>query len=1587
MRLQYLEVIDRIYISGLNWALEKTGHRLFITLYALSRIILSAWRSKRRAVGLRGVCFAASGEQIVIQSKSPAVGRWQALGLAVAAILIAAFILLIGNQPARDTVLAPSGSLGQGVPGPIQSGDVRPGPMTTYVAYLPVIQNAVGNPTATPTRTSTPSPTRTGTPIPPTATPTSITLQVAASNDDVNEDGSSFEPAFNTIWLGTAASTSASFTGLRFTNVPLPQGATILSAHLEVFSSQSQWIRIQMSIAAEAADNSLPFSSSNRPSQRPRTNQRVTHDSDVQWQANTWYALDEMAGVIQEVVNRPGWAAGNALAIILQGSGGPYTRKFVVSFDGAAANAPRLVITYTTTTTPTPTRTPTTTPTRTNTPVPPTATPTRTNTPVSPSATPTRTNTPLPPTATPTRTNTPVSPSATPTRTATSTPPPAVDGRFGIRSAAVQLSNDAGRIAQLVYDAGLGWAREPVSWPQIEPSDNAWNWTATDRAISALASQGLSILVNLNQTPLWASSCPDDPDPTRCLPLGIDLPITDPANHYADMLRTIVTRYRGQVRAWQIWNDQNTYAGWHPTPNAADYTRLLRVAYQVIKGIDPAATVVLGGISAARCGSIPYPCIDIDYLDALAAAGAWAYFDASAFRAYMGNAIPEYTWAPYRQRLMDFVTYANQYGVKPLWVTEYGWDTAGVSEDQQASFLVRATMLGVSVAGVEAQMVFALRDSSGYTITYNDYTPRPAYQALRVMAQKVSGATFVRFTNAGSYRVTRFTRDGQTLDVMWAAAANPYTTTVALEGPATITSRDGEVLAIHATVATVTEKPIYVEYDTPTTPTATPTNTSSPAPSPTPTGTNTPLPPTATPTRTNTPAPATATPTRTNTPVPPTATPTRTNTPIPPTATPTRTNTPISATNTPTRTNTPIPPTATPTRTNTPTPSTVTPTRTPTRTPTPTATAGAPSPTPTSPPPGAPGEWTQHAHDAQHTGYTDQVVPTPWRWKWAWNGPDPNGGVIPGKFGLPRNVQPITGGGRVYIAAGSRGVFALSEANGSVLWNTNPGGAINSTPAYDPDTVALFVVSTNGSLYKLNAATGATLAQFPTGASSTLPLPPALWGDRVFFAMGASVYAVNKYTMTQIWSYNAGSPVHTPPAYSPSRNRVVVASQDLYVHAINNTTGSQAWRVKPTVRQPGDPGSSSNYAEVLNGWPVIAEVHGYVLIKLRLDWNTLWTWNPWPTDNATMRSNLQSRPDQQALFALDLDDGSVPFIANLGHGGWGDGGYLPMGPQPAVKRFADGTEVVYTIIRGHTLYDGRWDSHFGEMLLDDTTVPGFQAGYVRFINYDWPMNQPDINEFLLTDEQPFVTMAGDYLFGAHFEFTYPIQVLDRSSNRGSFYNQITSAYLPHLIVKTDTCAFDPSHYCPYPPGLSSSGRNYPAGFYIYNPSAHGIWDQYWSGYAVWVVSNNTVYFRTNDGAIVALEHGNPLGPNQPLRLSPQAKDETRDTIAVEETDIREPKVITHTQARAYAGEVKIVEGRIAEIINNGKAVYLGFQKPHMGALVVRILKEDWDNFGGTPDRQYQVGQVIQVTGRIGWYQGDPAIIVHHPSQIRVKHEP
>ena len=190
------------------------------------------------------------------------------------------------------------------------------------------------------------------------AADTVLTLQVGASVDDVNEVNNALDTTSTTQWIGNGGATTGSYAGMRFTSVLIPRGSLITSAYLQVYSTQNQWISCAFSIAADAVGNSSPFTSSTRPSQRTPTANAVTHSDNVSWAADTWYALDDMRAVVQEIVGRPDWQAGNSLSIILRGTGsGAFSRKFVRSFDSGAANAPRLVVTYTSSGTPLPSAT------------------------------------------------------------------------------------------------------------------------------------------------------------------------------------------------------------------------------------------------------------------------------------------------------------------------------------------------------------------------------------------------------------------------------------------------------------------------------------------------------------------------------------------------------------------------------------------------------------------------------------------------------------------------------------------------------------------------------------------------------------------------------------------------------------------------------------------------------------------------------------------------------------------------------------------------------------------------------------------------------------------------------------------------------------------------------------------------------------------------------------------------------------------------------------------------------------------------------------------------------------------------------
>jgi cytochrome c peroxidase len=173
-----------------------------------------------------------------------------------------------------------------------------------------------------------------------------VEVRVTAGADDAEED-TSLHVDLGSSDLELTEEATAQTVGIRFAGVDIPPGATISRAYVQFAADETQSGPTALVIQGEAADNALGFTTATG-----NVSSRVRTSAAVAWPAvPPWAALGEsgpdqrtpdIAAVIQEIVDRGGWASGNALAIILTGSG----RRTAESFDGDKGRAPLLHVEY-----------------------------------------------------------------------------------------------------------------------------------------------------------------------------------------------------------------------------------------------------------------------------------------------------------------------------------------------------------------------------------------------------------------------------------------------------------------------------------------------------------------------------------------------------------------------------------------------------------------------------------------------------------------------------------------------------------------------------------------------------------------------------------------------------------------------------------------------------------------------------------------------------------------------------------------------------------------------------------------------------------------------------------------------------------------------------------------------------------------------------------------------------------------------------------------------------------------------------------------------------------------------------------------
>jgi hypothetical protein len=289
-----------------------------------------------------------------------------------------------------------------------------------------------------------------------------------------------------------------------------------------------------------------------------------------------------------------------------------------------------------------------------------------------------------------------------------------------------------------------------VTWPDLEPNKGQWQFERLDRYVSLAQQHHTSILLPLGMSPLWASARPQ----VTAEPKNVD--------DWRTFVRTVATRYKGRIQAYEIWNEPNLRDFWTGTTD--QMLMLTKEASQIIRSVDPQAIVVSPSATAD---------IGIPWLAEFLKKGGGQFVDVIGYHFYVSKGPEELV--PFIQWVQQVIS-ENGSADKPIWNTESGWLAPARfdSEEVAAAYLARAYILGWA-AGLQRFYWYAWDNRSMAIVTYKevDHAVTPAGYAYNIMEDWLVGARMEGCAESVDHNWTcQLNRSGKKEWIVWNPQGN-----------------------------------------------------------------------------------------------------------------------------------------------------------------------------------------------------------------------------------------------------------------------------------------------------------------------------------------------------------------------------------------------------------------------------------------------------------------------------------------------------------------------------------------------------------------------------------------------------------------------------------------------------------------------------------------------------------------------------------------------------------------------------------------------------------------------------------------------
>ncbi|MDR2211887.1 MAG: cellulase family glycosylhydrolase [Spirochaetaceae bacterium] len=283
----------------------------------------------------------------------------------------------------------------------------------------------------------------------------------------------------------------------------------------------------------------------------------------------------------------------------------------------------------------------------------------------------------------------------------------------------------------LLDNFGAVWIRTTVRWTGVEPEEGAWDFARWDLYVEKAKAAGKKIIFILGFDSEWLY--PDRREHRDLTEREIP--------YFLKYVEQVVSRYRGRVDAFEIWNEPNGFF-WYGSNE--HFFALSAAAAKKIKEVDPQATVLAGSTLW----------VPRSFLRGMFNAGAFEHTDGISVHPYASD--PAHTVKQIRKlkKILGAVGYN-----RPIWITEVGYATGGIyfsfnGLKRYPEYIVK-TLSGLAAQGVRSAVWYELMDdynrgeapnrwnpSYFFGLIYPDKTVKPGAEAFMLSTRYLTGAEY-----------------------------------------------------------------------------------------------------------------------------------------------------------------------------------------------------------------------------------------------------------------------------------------------------------------------------------------------------------------------------------------------------------------------------------------------------------------------------------------------------------------------------------------------------------------------------------------------------------------------------------------------------------------------------------------------------------------------------------------------------------------------------------------------------------------------------------------------------------------------------